>query len=146
MKIGQHILSQQSKISETVKMSPTAAKKYYVILWQHIEEAGLAYFQVAFKKDSRKEEYVALSSEKIIRLEPSGKVVQSWWLQTLKEWKINWYADPKRVELILNKNNELNEMIEFFIPPGKRDSGDKEGFDRRQKKDLQGESIRIGDS
>merc|ERR1712130_946294 len=34
VKIGQHILS------------------------QHIEEAGLAYFQVAFKKDSRKEEYV----------------------------------------------------------------------------------------
>ena len=67
-RVAQHILSQQSKIMETVKMSPTAAKKYYIILWQHIEEAGLAYFQVVFKKDSKKEEYAALSSEKIMRL------------------------------------------------------------------------------
>ena len=118
-------------------MSPTAAKKYYIILWQHIEEAGLAYFQVNFKKDAKKEEYVALSSEKIIHMEPSGKIIRSWWLQTLKEWKINWYADPKRVELILNKNNELTEEIKFFIPAGKH-SADRDTFDRKQKKDLQG--------
>ena len=62
------------------------------------------------------------------------QVLQSWWLQTLKEWKINWFADPKRVELMLNKNQKSEEQIEFFIPLTKE--GDKEP-DRRQKKDLQ---------
>ena len=62
------------------------------------------------------------------------QVLQSWWLQTLKEWKINWFADPKRVELMLNKNQKAEEQIEFFIPLTKE--GDKEP-DRRQKKDLQ---------
>ena len=127
-------MSQQQKIIDTVKNSPTAAKKYYIILWQHIEGSGRAYFQVAFKKDSRKEEFVALSSEKIIRMDSKCQVLQSWWLQTLKEWKINWFADPKRVELMLNKNQKAEEQIEFFIPLTKE--GDKEP-DRRQKKDLQ---------
>lgn len=133
-RIASHILSQQQKIIDTVKNSPTAAKKYYIILWQHIEGSGRAYFQVAFKKDSRKEEFVALSSEKIIRMDSKCQVLQSWWLQTLKEWKINWFADPKRVELMLNKNQKSEEQIEFFIPLTKE--GDKEP-DRRQKKDLQ---------
>jgi kindlin 2 len=115
-KIASHILSHQKKIQEIVKNQPTLAKMNYINVWEHIEESGRAYFQVSFKKDSKKEEYVALSAEKIMRLDPSGKILQAWWLQTLKEWKINWAAEPKRVELFLNKGTEQSEKIEFFIP------------------------------
>jgi len=119
-KIATHILTHQLKIGETVRQQPTVAKLNYINLWEHIEESGRAYFQVAFKKDQlKKEEFVALSSEKIMRLDPSGKIVQSWWLQTLREWKINWAAEPKRVELFLNKGSQDSEKVEFFIPSHK---------------------------
>merc|ERR1711953_1268016 len=115
-KIASHILSHQRKICEIVKNQPTLAKMSYINVWEHVEESGRAYFQVSFKKDSKKEEYVALSAEKIMRLDPSGRILQAWWLQTLKEWKINWAAEPKRVELFMNKGTEQQEKIEFFIP------------------------------
>ena len=84
-KIATHILTHQLKIGETVRQQPTVAKLNYINLWEHIEESGRAYFQVAFKKDQlKKEEFVALSSEKIMRLDTSGKIIQSWWLQTLR--------------------------------------------------------------
>lgn len=129
-KIAAHILTQQRKIGETVRHQPTVAKLNYINLWEHIEESGRAYFQVSFKKEApKREEFVALSSEKIMRLEPSGKIIQSWWLQTLREWKINWAAEPKRVELYLNKGSQDSEKIEFFIP------SQKNSIDRN--KDLQ---------
>lgn len=129
-KVAGHILSHQAKIGDSVRQQPTLAKMTYIHVWEHIEHAGRAYFQVNFKKDSKKEDFVALSSEKIMRLDSSGKIVQSWWLQTLRwvlliclepnfnlnrEWKINWAAEPKRVELFLNKDTEAHEKIEFFI-------------------------------
>ena len=78
-------MTHQLKIGETVRQQPTVAKLNYINLWEHIEESGRAYFQVAFKKDQlKKEEFVALSSEKIMRLDPGGKIIQSWWLQTLR--------------------------------------------------------------
>ena len=78
-------MTHQLKIGETVRQQPTVAKLNYINLWEHIEESGRAYFQVAFKKDQlKKEEFVALSSEKIMRLDTSGKIIQSWWLQTLR--------------------------------------------------------------
>merc|ERR1711970_552251 len=114
-KIAAHVLSHQAKIGDSVRQQPTLAKMTYIHVWEHIEHAGRAYFQVNFKKDSKKEDFVALSSEKIMRMDSSGKIVQSWWLQTLREWKINWAAEPKRVELFLNKDTEEHEKIEFFI-------------------------------
>lgn len=83
-KVASHILSHQAKISDTVHQQPTLAKMTYIHVWEHIEYSGRAYFQVSFKKESKKEDFVALSSEKIMRLDPNGKVVQSWWLQTLR--------------------------------------------------------------
>jgi kindlin 2 len=114
-KIAAHILSHQAKIGDSVRQQPTLAKMTYIHVWEHIEHAGRAYFQVNFKKDSKKEDFVALSAEKIMRLDQNGKIIQSWWLQTLREWKINWAAEPKRVELFLNKDTEEHEKIEFFI-------------------------------
>lgn len=49
---------------------------------------------------------------------------------TFREWKINWAAEPKRVELFLNKDTEQQEKIEFFISHRTSDSS--------AIKDLQG--------
>lgn len=121
-KIASHILSHQSKIADTVRSQPTVAKMSYIHVWEHIEHSGRAYFQVSFKKDSKKDEFVALSSEMIMRLDSSGKIVQSWWLQTLREWKINWAAEPKRVELFFNKDGDKSDKVEFFISHRSSDS------------------------
>jgi hypothetical protein len=59
--VTQHILSQQNLIAETVKNCSTTAKRYYINTWQHIEEAGWAYFNVTFNKDSKKDTFLALS-------------------------------------------------------------------------------------
>jgi len=49
-----------------------------------------------------------------------------------REWKINWAAEPKRVELFLNKGTEQSEKIEFFIP--------QRNSTQEFNKDLQGQS------
>ena len=59
--VTQHILSQQNLIAKTVKNCSTTAKRYYINTWQHIEEAGWAYFNVTFNKDSKKATFLALS-------------------------------------------------------------------------------------
>lgn len=137
--IAGHILQQQNKISTTVKNCPTTAKRYYIVLWQHIEEAGWAYFNVAFKKESKKSTYLALSSEKIMKLDDSGNVIMSWWMQNLKEWKINWYADPKHVTLVfdreLGKDSQEENSISFYIPCPKNAVG--EAVERTQRRKLQ---------
>lgn len=141
--VTQHILSQQNLIAETVKNCSTTAKRYYINTWQHIEEAGWAYFHVTFNKDSKKATYLALSSEKIMKLDDSGKVIISWWLQNLKEWKINWYADPKHVTLVFDSDNHLDKnasedkTIAFFIPSARNASGSKQQRELEQRRKLQ---------
>ncbi|CAG5105754.1 Oidioi.mRNA.OKI2018_I69.chr1.g2421.t2.cds [Oikopleura dioica] len=141
--ITQHILSQQDSISKTVKNCSTTAKRYYINTWQHIEDAGWAYFNVTFRKDSKKATYLALSSEKIMKLDDSGKVIISWWLQNLKEWKINWYADPKHVTLLFDsgnqteKNGEDSNAIAFFIPSERNPTGNRKTQEYEQRRKLQ---------
>jgi len=137
--VTQHILSQQNLIAETVKNSSTTAKRYYINTWEHIEEAGWAYFHVTFNKDSKKATYLALSSEKIMKLDDSGKVIISWWLQNLKEWKINWYADPKHVTLVFDsdKNSSEDNTIAFFIPSARNAPGSKQQRELEQRRKLQ---------
>jgi len=88
--------------------------------------------------------FLKISSEKIMKLDDSGKVIISWWLQNLKEWKINWYADPKHVTLVFDSDNHLDKnasedkTIAFFIPSARNASGSKQQRELEQRRKLQG--------
>ena len=82
-------------------------------------------------------------SEKIMKLDDSGKVIISWWLQNLKEWKINWYADPKHVTLVFDSDNHQDKNAEdntiaFFIPSARNAPGTKQQRELEQRRKLQG--------
>ena len=80
-----------------------------------------------------------------MKLDDSGKVIISWWLQNLKEWKINWYADPKHVTLLFDsdnqseKNGEDSNAIAFFIPSERNATGNRKIQEYEQRRKLQGD-------
>jgi hypothetical protein len=78
-----------------------------------------------------------------MKLDDSGKVIISWWLQNLKEWKINWYADPKHVTLVFDSDNhhdknQEDNTIAFFIPSVRNAPGTKQQRELEQRRKLQG--------
>ena len=78
-----------------------------------------------------------------MKLDDSGKVIISWWLQNLKEWKINWYADPKHVTLVFDSDNphdknQDDNTIAFFIPSVRNAPGTKQQRELEQRRKLQG--------
>ena len=57
------------------------------------------------------------------------------YLNIVREWKINWAADPKRVELFFHRDTLEPETVEFFVPKRMMKSMSK---GNEESNDLQG--------
>lgn len=75
----------------------TDAKLQFIKAWQGLPDYAVHYFVVIFA-GARKEELIAVTPTRLIRLDTNGKPIKTWPFKRMKDWHVNWYKKLVHVE------------------------------------------------
>ena len=79
----------------------------FIKTWQSLPDFAMHYFVVIFA-NSRKEELLAVTPVRLIRMDTNGKPIQTWPFKKVKDWHVNWFK--KLVVVIF----EGDEVVQFW--------------------------------
>ena len=92
---------------ENVKNLPLMDAKLQLIrTWQGLPDYAMHFFVVIFA-GTRKEELLAITPNRMIRMDINGRTIRAWPFKRMPDWQVNWYKKVVTIELD-------NEVLEFW--------------------------------